>query len=538
MSVSRREVFKFSALGIVGAGLVTVPISTVSAKSASELDDRDMPRPYRSKFVRPPKLRPESVTFDPDGTRVNHYEIAMRQATAQILPGMTTQILAYNGVFPGPTIELERGTRAVVNMRNRLPKYHPQWGHLLASSTHLHGSASLPQYDGYANDVTAPGFCKEYHYPNLQPARTLWYHDHAVHFTAQNVYSGLAGVYVMHDPVERRLLPQGAFDVPLVVSDAMFAEDGSLAYDDRDHSGLWGDVILVNGRPWPVMKVQPRVYRFRVLNASISRSYRFALSNGDPMHMVGTDGGLMPRTQTVKNWRHSMAERYEVLIDFSKYKPGTRVELRNLSNDNNRDYDHTNKVMAFDVVAPPSMRKMKADPKWNRIPSTLAGSQVMKLDPNNAVKTRHFRVQRGGDVEPWTINRVTWEEVIASNFKMVSANPKLGATEIWELENKSGGWFHPIHIHLIDFKVLSRNGRAAFPYERGPKDVVYVGENETVRVMMKFGPHQGRYMVHCHNLPHEDHSMMFQFRVGPIGEDTIDCDPILADPAHLDTDPD
>ncbi len=121
---------------------------------------------------------------------------------------------------------------------------------------------------------------------------------------------------------------------------------------------------------------------------------------------------------------------------------------------------------------------------------------------------------------------------------MVSANPKLGATEIWEFENKSGGWFHPMHIHLIDFKILSRDGRAPFPYERGPKDVVYVGENETVRVLMKFGPHKGRYMVHCHNLPHEDHSMMFQFRVGPIADDTIDCDPMLADPAHLDTEPD
>ncbi|HET8794792.1 MAG TPA: multicopper oxidase domain-containing protein, partial [Arthrobacter sp.] len=397
MSVSRREVFKWGAVGLAGAGLVTVPISTVSAKSASQLDEREMPRPYKTAFVRPPKLRPKSVEVDAGGNRVNHYEISMREGMAQIVPGKPTRILGYEGVFPGPTIELDRGTRATVNMRNKLPKFHPQWGHLMASSTHLHGSASLPQYDGYANDLTPPGFCKEYHYPNSQAARTLWYHDHAVHVTAQNVYSGLAGVYIMHDPLEKKLLPQGVFDVPLVVSDAMFAADGSLAYDDRSHSGLWGDVILVNGRPWPVMKVQPRVYRFRVLNASISRSYRFALSTGDPVHMVGTDGGLMPRTQTVNNWRHSMAERYEVLIDFSQYRPGTRVELRNLSNDNNRDYDHTNKVMAFDVVPPRSMAKMKADPKWNRIPAILAGSEVMDLDPADAVKTRHFRVQRGGE---------------------------------------------------------------------------------------------------------------------------------------------
>jgi spore coat protein A, manganese oxidase len=537
MSVSRRKLLQWGGLGVVGAGLVTVPISTVSAKAASQLSSRDMPKPFRAAFRRPPTLKPDSVTTDSDGAKVNNYTLAMRQASAQILPTKKTGILGYNGTFPGPTIELEKGTKAVVHMRNRLPKNHPQWSkHLLATSTHLHGSATLPQYDGYANDVTLPGFCKDYQYPNFQPARTIWYHDHGVHFTAQNVYSGLAGMYIIHDPVERELLPQGEFDVPLVVNDAMFAADGSLAYDDRDHSGLWGDVIMVNGVPWPVMKVQPRVYRFRVLNASISRSYKFALSSGQPLHMVGTDGGLMPATQTVPNYRHGMAERYEVLIDFSKYKPGTRVELRNLSNANNRNYDFTGKVMAFDVVSAPA--GMKDDPTWNRIPTKLADSEAMHLAKGDAKEKRYFRVEKDGLVEPWTINGVTWEEVIASNFKLAHANPKLNSVEVWTIENKSGGWFHPVHIHLVDFQVLSRNGKAPFAWERGPKDVVYIGEGEKVDVVMRFGPHQGRYMVHCHNLPHEDHSMMFQFRVG-LGEDDEDpCDPINAAPAEFDDDPD
>ncbi|GAA3323670.1 multicopper oxidase family protein [Paeniglutamicibacter sulfureus] len=522
-------------LGIIGAGLVTVPISTVSAKSASQLRAGDMPKPYAAAFARPPVLHPSSVSTGVDGAKVNHYRISMRQAVAQILPRQTTNILGYNGIFPGPTIELDQGTRAVVHMRNHMPKNHPTFGHLLATSTHLHGSASLPQFDGYASDVTLPGFYKDYYYPNTQAARSLWYHDHGVHFTAQNVYSGLAALYIMHDATERELLPQGAFDVPLIISDAMFAANGALAYDDRDHSGLWGDVILVNGRPWPVMKVQPRVYRFRVLNASISRSYRPTLSTGDPMYVVATDGGLMPRSQAVKYWRHGMAERYEVLIDFSKYKPGQRIQLRNLSNANNRDYDNTNKIMAFDVVAPPSESEMKLDPKWNFIPTTLADSHVMGLTKDDAEEKRYFRVQRDDGVEPWTINGVTWEDVIASNFKLASADPKLGSVEIWEIENKSGGWFHPVHIHLIDFQILSRNGKPPAAWERGPKDVVYIGENEKVKVIMKFGPHMGRYMVHCHNLPHEDHSMMFQFRVG-LGEMDEDVnDPILAAPCQFDT---
>ena len=129
-------------------------------------------------------------------------------------------------------------------------------------------------------------------------------------------------------------------------------------------------------------------------------------------------------------------------------------------------------------------------------------------------RTRRIKVEKSDVTNEWQLNDTTWHDIQASGFKQVIANPGLGDTEIWEIENSSGGWFHPLHIHLIDFKILSRNGRAPFPYEVGPKDVVYIGEGETVRLLMKFGPHKGKYMVHCHNLPHEDHDMMNQFSVG------------------------
>lgn len=258
MSVSRRQALIFGGLGglgVVGAGLVTVPISGVSAKSASQLSKSDMPLPYRTPLTVPPVLEPTQITVTPNGIKTAHYTVTQKLATARILPRLTTPILGYYGIFPGPTIRIDRGTLAVVHMRNQLPATHPTLGHALPTSTHLHGSASQPQFDGYANDLSMPGFYKDYQYPNSQPARTLWYHDHAVHFTAQNVYSGLAGQYLIHDPVEKALLPQGNFDVPLTVSDAMFAANGHLGYDDRQQSGLYGDVILVNGQPWPVMKV-------------------------------------------------------------------------------------------------------------------------------------------------------------------------------------------------------------------------------------------------------------------------------------------
>jgi len=541
MTVSRRQVLLVGGAAALGAAALGVPVSTIGAKAASALSSANMPKPFQTPFVTPPVLAPYKVDVDPeDGKPVNYYSVTEKTAMAAILPKLQTPILGYNGIFPGPTIGLDQGTKAVMRVRNKLPNNHPLDGHVLSTSVHLHGSASLPQYDGYASDVTMPGFYKDYRYPNFQPARTLWYHDHGVHFTALNAYSGLAGQYHMHDPFEKANLPQGKFDVPLTITDAMFAADGRMGYDDNSHSGLWGDVVLVNGKPWPVMKVQKRIYRFRILNASISRSYRPSLSTGDPMWVVATDGGLVQAPQQVANYRHGGAERYEVLIDFRKYATGQRIEFRNSSNKNNIDYDYTNKIMAFDVVGDPVDT---TDPTWNTIPATLAsrnpsaaGQEVMLLKASDATKTRSFRVERSDVTNMWSINGQTWEDVIQSGYTKIAADPKLNATEIWTIENKSGGWFHPVHIHLIDFQVISRNGGAPFAWEKGPKDVVYVGEGETVRVLMKFGPNQGRYMVHCHNLPHEDHDMMIQFRVGDEPENGT-CDPMTAATPYWDDQP-
>ena len=452
MTLSRRTALQVGGLGVVGAAAFTVPVSLAQAGTASNLRTQNTPKPYKVSLPIPPIL-PLQRTVDSDGVVSHTATIKQTAGIANIVPGLSTPILGYNGLFPGPTISVEQGEALSLRMENRMPFFHPQWGHVLKSSTHLHGSASLPQYDGYADDLTAMNQHKVYQYPNFQPARTLWYHDHAVHNTGQNVYSGLFGQYQLHDPVERDLLPQGEFDVPLTVSDAAFARDGSLLYDDKSHSGLWGDVILVNGAAWPVMKVQPRIYRFRILNGSIARSYRFKLSNGEPVTIVATDGGLVPQAIPVTSWRHAGAERYEVLIDFSKYR-GKRVELRNLSNKNNVDYANTNKVMAFDVldVAPDL-----SGPCSVTMPTLLASSGTMTRTASQSSKTRKFRVKK--DLDVWTIGGLTWEEIVKSEYQKVLADPDFNATEIWEFENSSGGWFHPIHMHLVDFQILSETAK-------------------------------------------------------------------------------
>ncbi len=542
---TRREVLQLGAagaLGIIGmkGGDDDLTTSTTPLQTTSLLAPQNSPVPYAGVFRRPPELLPYETGFD-DGDPARPYEryaITQKLGQAQIVPGLSTTIAGYNGIFPGPTIRARRGTRTEVRMRNGLPQVGLLHPGEFRTVTHLHGSASLPQYDGYASDFTAPGNVKNYRYPNWQTARTLWYHDHNQHVTAQNVYSGLVGFYPMSDQFEQAQLPQGEYDVPLMVSDAMFTATGSFGYNDNDHKGLFGDIILVNGVPWPVMKVKPRIYRFRVLVASISRSYRFRLSTGDPFYIVATDAGMVPVVQAVQSWRQGTAERYEVLIDFRKYRTGQLIDLRNLSNKNNDDFANTNKVMRFEVVADSGPASL------NTIPATLddggavhlssGGVPTMSLTPAMAKVKRQLRVERSGG--EWVINKVTWAEVERSGYSLLFANPQPYDIEEWTLINSSGGWNHPLHVHLVDTKIIGRNTNRGKPFawETGPKDVIYLGENESVTVLTQFdtGPGAGgRYMIHCHNLVHEDHDMMVQFAVG----DWRINDPMTADPPVLDT---
>lgn len=501
MPLTRRDLIK---AGVFAGATLSLPLARV-VSGQSALDNRmpssKLPKPFTTPFGVPPV----AVPFRTDAT-TDYYDLTMRATPLEVIPGFKTTFFAYDGSVPGPTIRVQQGRKVVVRHRNSLPPVHPTLGYEPWTSVHLHGSASLPQYDGYASDITRPGQYKDYKYPNVQAARTLWYHDHGVHHTAENAYHGLAAQYHLFDPLEESLpIPHGRYDVPLVIGDAMFNKDGSLLFTLEDESGLWGDVILVNGRPWPVMQVERRKYRFRILGVAISRSWRFSLDSGDPMAVIATDGGLMAAPQFVRSFRAASSERYEVIIDFAKYPIGRRVILQNTSPTNNRNFTNTDKIMAFDVVSEAT------DLTGNTIPDVLnPNNPVMALKASDAVRTRQFKLER--DHGQWSINGVTWEDVIDSGFRLTVAQPRLGDVEIWRFENSSGGWFHPAHIHFTDFKILDRNGRPPAPAELGPKDVAYIGEGETVRVLIKWEG-RGRYMMHCHNLIHEDHDMMTQFEM-------------------------
>jgi spore coat protein A, manganese oxidase len=538
-NISRRDALK---IGAFGAAVVALPMATkVSASSISTLASSKLV-PYKTTFATPPLAKPVPMAQRPAKWQrddVDFYRFEQVEFSAQILAGVNTKLFGYAGSVPGPTIRAKRNRKVVVRQLNKLPGRHPQLGYTPWTSTHLHGSPSLPQFDGYADDSTEVGGWKDYEYENHMSARTLWYHDHGVHHTAENAYMGLAAQYQCIDAGANTsgiVLPEvyGWNDFPMMLADKAFSSSGNLLFDDRGHDSTFGDVNTVNGRAWPVMKVEPRVYRFRILNAAVSRGYKLKLSDGRPMALVGTDAGLTTKVTYLTSFRIGMAERYEVLIDFSKDAPGKIVDLQNLGLPNTRDYDHTGKVMRFQVVpagqgtvsaAAPAATSPQRSVKMPANAAPLSPSApAMDLDlplssPIAAVRNLELTRNNG----EWTVGPYTWEEVIASDYQKTFADVRPGTVEKWIVKNSSGGWFHPVHIHLVDFRVLKRNGRAPFVWEAaGGKDVVYVGENETVELLMRFeAGARGRYMIHCHNLTHEDHDMMTQFRVGDEVKDSI-----------------
>jgi spore coat protein A, manganese oxidase len=524
MFLSRRELL---GAGLLSGAALLLPAQPLFAQAVRDrLPESRLPAPFQNPLTIPPLLRPDHSDANTD-----YYQITMRQAPVPIVPGLPpTQIFGYNGITPGPTISVQRGALSggrapardvVVRQINALPSVHPTLRYTPNTSVHLHGNASLPQFDGWAEDLTAPGQFKDYLYPNDQDERTLWYHDHAIGHTAENTYMGLAGLYITDEGLTLPL-PKGRYDIPLVLQDKIFDTNGQLLFLDNGQKALMGDVILVNGRPTPFLQVERRKYLFRFLNASTSRAYNLRLSTGDPFTFVSGDGGLFPRPQQEAGFRIGEAERYGVVIDFAKYREGQQVVLQNLPLPNNDDYPSVRQILRFDVG------NSTGDPNNNTVPDVLnpnAGAfDPMKLTEKDAVRTRNWRFQRHQG--QWSINQLFWDPA------RMDADPAQDSVEIWSFDNKSGGWFHPIHVHLVDFKILDRNGQAPAPHEIGPKDVAYVGEGETVRVIAKFGPRTGKYMMHCHNVVHEDHDMMTNWEVGKGGPD-----PVTTAPPRPVTDP-
>lgn len=519
MEITRRQFI--TGLAVSGAVVfVGIPLGVGIGGSSSTGRPLEslipLPDPFTQRLGFPPVLAP--VRSD---SRGDHYEITQRVATAEILPGVATTIWGYEGIFPGPTIESRSGQPISVTYTNELP---------VPTVVHLHGGRTPPEHDGYpidlllpvGKDVPLPPMVEQFGdistgtrthwYPLEQPAATLWYHDHRMDFTGPGVWKGLAGFHIIRDDEEDALgLPSGPREMPLMILDRSFNADGSLLYPAIDPSalttpgltdgydaGVLGDVTLVNGVPWPTTEVEGARYRLRLLNASNARRYDLRLDPAPPdgFVQIGTDGGLLEHPLSHDHIEVAPAQRFDVIVDFAAYEPGTVVTLVN-------DFDTGTMAKVMQFVVGDRVEDT------SRIPERL--TTIEPLDTTAAgVITRVMRFNSGHlsfdgrDHHVWLINGEPFTPNTAE------AAPKLDSVEVWQLVSD---FHHPVHVHLNPFQVLSRGIDGPGPYDAGWKDTIDLRPFENASIAVRFDGFRGRYVFHCHNLEHEDMAMMANFIV-------------------------
>ncbi|RUS47047.1 multicopper oxidase family protein [Cohnella sp. AR92] len=493
-----------------------------------------------------------------------YYEVRMRQTQQQVHRDFpVTTLWGYNGMWPGPTIAARRNCPIKVHWINELPTTslltvdHSIFGAEALFSgngtqnfrpdvrnvVHLHGINAPAEYDGTPDQWYTPGLTQigplfktdVFEYPNRQPAAQLHYHDHAIGITRLNVYSGLQGFYFIRDAVEEKLpLPKIPYEIPILITDRQFNPDGSLFYPEHWEPQFLANTIAVNGKLWPYLDVEPRRYRFRILNGSNSRFYQLRLDPVLTFHVIGTDDGLMERPAAVEEFLLAPGERVDVIVDFTGQRGKT--------------FTMTNSALApFDVGLPPNpntdglimqfrVNQPMSGKDHSRIPKRLA--QLKRLNPNKVAKIRDVTLndgtEREGEEERAIVllgtRNLTGRTQPYLWGDSTTEKPVLGSTEIWRLINTSPGT-HPIHLHLVRFLILDRQpydvehfektGELVFTgprvppatYERGYKDVVRANPGEVTRIIARFVDYAGLYVWHCHILEHEENEMMRRMEV-------------------------
>ena len=405
----------------------------------------------------------------------------------RLKPGVTTEVLTYNGTFPGPTLEVNEGDRVVVHFRNALPE---------PTTVHWHGIHLPVSQDGSPFDPVPPGSTRHYVFTIPRgSAGTYWYHPHLHHRTGYQVAKGLVGAIIVRAPDDP--LPKAVTERLLILTDNRFTADGSIDFPAPlsmpgridDENGREGDVLFVNGQVMPVITMRPgEVQRWRVINASSARVYRLAIPGKKFLH-VGSDGGLFEIPLEVSEVIVANSERVELLVRGTG-APGSRTTLQSLPYDRyvpqtrHGDWNQARDLLTLEVSG-----GRRASPVV--IPARLR--RIVPLDTTRATVHRTVTFGQG------MINNSHFD------FSRVDFTARLGATEIWTVENLVG-MDHPFHLHGFQFQVLERDGRPE-PY-RSWKDAVNVPKQQTVRFIVRFDDFPGKWMFHCHILNHEDMGMM------------------------------
>ncbi len=498
--VSRRFVLKAAVAGAAGLALPLYYQRGLFAK----------PKPpmFKQALAIPPLL---------EGTMnegVKEFELSMQRGKHVFFPGKETPSAGINGDYLGPVVRVRRGDKVRLKVQNLMSE---------DSTLHWHGVHLPAKMDGGPHQIIKPGETWSPEFEIRQPASTQWYHSHMYHRTAVQVYYGLAGLfYIDDDKADSLGLPNkyGVDDIPLVIQDRAFNRDGSFRYLSSMHdrmNGMRGDVMLVNGVPFPTHDVKSRRMRLRLLNGSNARIYNLGFSDGREMLQIASDGGLLEKPVPLRHVRLAPGERAEIVVEF---KPGDEVSLVHTPLEQKRAArrgmmmgmmggmmggdDEPFSLMQFTAKAPSASQAA--------VPASLV--RVRSWDPRSANKTR--RIVLGMRMGPammsgngFTINGK------AMDINRIDQRIRLGDVEIWEIYNDSP-MAHPLHIHDIQFRILDRDGRAPAANEAGLKDTVLVESGETVRVITQFENYadpDSPYMYHCHILEHEDAGMMGQFVV-------------------------
>ncbi|MGZ4213370.1 MAG: multicopper oxidase family protein [Actinomycetota bacterium] len=512
------------------------------------------------------------VVATPSGP--DQYAFTQTEITRQLHPNLApTPLWAYDdgtglggqaGSF-GMAVVAQSGTPLTVTYTHGLPKTYPDWipvdtrltplGNEVRLMTHLHGGFVAADSDGNPA-VTPNGFgsgeTQSVFYTNQQPqmpASLLWFHDHGLGATRLNVFAGLAAAYILRDEYDTGAepnpigIPGGAYEVPLVIQDRQFNPDGTFLYPVSDIDGVtwigeyFGDTMLVNGKVWPFLDVEPRMYRFRILNGCNARI--LSLDIGGPgLWQIGAEGGMWDVPVPVKNLVLAPAERADVLVDFTKFE-GAQLVVKN----HNPKKPVSTPAPSLEQVMQIRVGATVTQPGPRAIPTSLPGR---KADLTNPVTTRYITLNEIDTDEPtWflNLNGVHFDE------RPITETPKVGTVEDWVYVNMTGDT-HPMHTHLVTFQVI---GRTPFdvvayeeaneglhgvpggidptpfatgpmippaPEERGFKDTVKANPGQFTTIRAKFelpttvtAPQD--YVYHCHIVEHEDNDMMRPFTVTP-----------------------
>jgi FtsP/CotA-like multicopper oxidase with cupredoxin domain len=447
-------------------------------------------------FDRPLAIPPLAPSrHDRQGRRV--FDLTAQAGRRQFLPGQATPTWGVNGDYLGSTLRARRGEQVLINLHNRLEE---------TTTMHWHGMHLPAVADGGPHQPIPPGQIWSPSWRIDQPAATLWYHPHPHGQTERQMTRGLAGMFILDDDHEAALqLPRryGVDDIPVIVQDRRFGDDGRFVEGEHRATGLLGDTLLVNGTVGPYLQVTTEQVRLRLLNASTARSYNFGLADDRPLAVIGSDGGLLPAPYQTDRIQLSPGERAEIVV---RMRPGEQVVLRSFPpalGTGRAMSEIAGGLDAFDVL---QLRAAASLAHAAPLPARLA--EIPRLDPAGAVATRDFRLA-GRQINGKQMDMDRIDEVVAND-----------TTEVWEVTNQHNQP-HNFHVHGVQFQLLEVDGAAPPPPLAGWKDTVYLPPRVPVRVIMRFPDYPDPthpYMFHCHLIFHEDQGMMGQFVVAEAGQ--------------------